>query len=70
MRIRDWIRVFAVLMAVCGIMCLPRGATAHPENATRLFLGFVELGAFMKLGFILIAAGVLVFALSLIGRAH
>jgi hypothetical protein len=70
MRIRDWIRVCAVLVAACGIMCLPYGAAAHPEKTTSLFLGFVELGAFMKLGFILIAASLPVFALSFIGRAH
>jgi hypothetical protein len=69
MRIRDWVRVFAVLLAACGIACLPYGAPAHPERMTSLFYGFVELGSFMRVGFALIIASLLVFALSFIGRA-
>jgi len=68
MRIRDWIRVFAIVLAACGIACLPYGAAAHPERTTSLFYGFVELGSYMQIGFILIIASLLVFAFSFIGR--
>ena len=70
MRVRDWIRVFAVVLAACGLACLPYGAVAHPEKTTSLFYGFAELGAFMTIGFILILVSLLVLGLSFIGRAQ
>jgi hypothetical protein len=69
MRVCDWIRVFAVVVAACGIACLPYGAAAHPERTTSLFYGFVELGSFMTIGFILIIASLVIFAFSFIGRS-
>ena len=69
MRIRDWIRVLAVVLLGCGIACLPYGAAAHPEKATSLFYLFAELGSFMRVGFALIVISLLVFALSFIRPA-
>jgi len=68
MRIRDWVRVFAIVLAACGIACLPSGAAAHPEKTTSLFYWFVDLGSFMRIGFALIIGSIVVFALSFIGR--
>ena len=69
MRVRDWIRVLAVVLAACGIACLPYGAAAHPEKTTSLFYWFVDLGSFMRIGFFLIVVSLLLLALSFIGRA-
>jgi hypothetical protein len=59
-----WIRIFAGLVVLAGLTCLPMGLGAHPYYFTSPFSFFAESGALIRMGAILIVSGVAVFVLS------
>jgi hypothetical protein len=58
--------ILGVVLCCLGIKCLPVGFAANPERNLSLFSNFADTGAFAHTGVVLICAGLLVIALTLL----
>lgn len=59
-----WIRIFAGIVIMAGLTCIPIGLGAHPYYFTSPFSFLAETGGLLRTGLILVASGLLVFLLS------
>jgi hypothetical protein len=64
MIMRDWIRGLGGVLLGLGFMCLPVGFGANPKRDTSAFFRTADTGIWLKLGFILILSGIVVFLLA------
>lgn len=64
MDIPTWIRIFAGIVIMAGVTCIPMSLGAHPYYFTSPFSLLAESGALLRTGAILIASGLVVFILS------
>jgi hypothetical protein len=61
MDIATWIRIFAGIVVMAGLTCIPIGLGAHPYYFTSWFSFLAESGGLLRAGAILIASGLVVF---------
>jgi hypothetical protein len=64
MDVATWIRIFAGVLVMAGITCIPMGLGAHPYYYTTSFSFLAESGGLLRTGAILLGSGLLVFILS------
>ena len=64
MDVVTWIRIFAGVLIMAGITCIPMGLGAHPYYYTTWFSFLAESGGLLRTGAILIGSGLLVLILS------
>ena len=64
MDIATWIRIFAGVVILAGLTCIPMGLGAHPYYFTSPFNYLAESGALLRTGVILTVSGLVVFVLS------
>jgi hypothetical protein len=55
MDVATWIRIFAGIVIMAGITCIPMGLGAHPYYFTSPFSFLAESGALLRTGAVLIA---------------
>ena len=64
MDVATWIRIFAGIVIMAGITCIPMGLGAHLYYFTSWFSFLSESGGLLRAAAILIASGLLMFILS------
>ena len=64
MDVATWIRIFAGVLVMAGITCIPMGLGAHPYYYTTWFSFLTESGGLLRMGAILVGSGLLAFILS------
>jgi hypothetical protein len=64
MDVATWIRIFAGVLIMAGITCIPMGLGAHPYYYTTWFSFLAESGGLLRIAAVLIGSGLLVFILS------
>jgi hypothetical protein len=64
MDVATWIRIFAGVLIMAGVTCIPMGLGAHPYYYTTWFSFLAESGSLLRTAAVLIGSGLLVFILS------
>jgi len=64
--IKTWFLIVGVVLCFLGFMCIPVGFGASPKRNLSLFSNFTDLGTFFQTGIVLLSAGMLVIALTMI----
>ena len=63
-RLEAALRIGGIFAALIGVTCLPLGFGVSPKRDSSLFSNLADMGAFIRLGFGLIALGVIGIGLS------
>jgi hypothetical protein len=63
-RVKSTLRVGGTIMAAIGILCLPVGFGTSPKRDTSAFSNLADLGAFFRVGLMMIAVGLVALAIS------
>jgi len=64
MDVATWIRIFAGIVIMAGVTCIPVGLGAHPYYFTSWFSFLAESGGLLRVAAILIVSGVVIFVVS------
>ena len=59
-----------MILFLLGLICLPVGYGHSPKRDLSAFNNFADLGAFIKIGLVLMAIGVIAFFLSALVRGE
>ena len=58
------LRIGGIVTMLVGLTCLPVGFSGNPKRGLNVFTTIADTGAFVKMGFVLIAGGLIAVLLS------